>query len=763
MQREIQVFDESSEMSAPSSSSSSPGLRPLLRTLQRKAFLIIATTGIGTFAALQFLSSKEPSVYSGSFHMLVEPVTSEQQLSDPIAITRTEGKPSDKLFILDYPTQIRILTSPEVLNSIVEQVKTRYPDFNLATLQENLKVERISDSPDRNDRTKIMQVSYEGEDTEKILFVLQKTANKYLKYSLDERKTRISQGVKFIDEQLPLLQARVDEYRGKLQKIQQQYDLLDPTTRGENLYEQIRGLETQTQESERQLQELRSLYSNLQSQLELNPTEALAASTLSENPIRKKLLDDLTQVESQIAVQSAVFNDNSPELRQLREQQQNLQGLLEEENQKVLGQNPTTIAQSSSVMMHQSPIRQNLIEQLVNTNNQIQSGQVRLQGLRNSLNQLTQQAESFPSITRQYTEIQQQLELANKRLNLLLDEKEKLSIEAAQSQIPWEIISKPTLLLGKDGTPAPAEVKSSKKQLIMGLGGGLLLGVGLAILWERIRNIFYTTDDLKDAVQVPLLGVIPRQKNPAIPNFLRLTGLLKPNYRTAAQMSPFLEAFDTVYANIRFLYSDSSIRSIAVGSAEAKDGKSTIALHLAQTVANMGQRVLLVDANLRYPHLHQVLGVSNQKGLTDLLTEKAVPSAVIQRTPLSENLFILTAGVPFANAFKLLGSTRMQKLINELEMSYDLVIYDTPELHQYTDGTFLTEYLDGIVLVAAVAKTRKTVFEETITQLNTYRMPCIGVIANHVKPNSSTLQPFYLTPALVPVDEEKYSSEVVKS
>lgn len=755
IEQEIQVFDESQGASAPSSKSGSPGLRPILRTLQRKAFLIVTTTGLAAVAALQFLGSEEVPVYSGNFQLLVEPVTSEQKLADPINITRTEGQPNEKLFTLDYPTQMRILTSPQILNSIVSQIQSRYPEFNLETLQKNLKVERMSNSNSPNDQTKIIKVSYEGENPKEVEFILQKTADKYLKYSLDERKTRISQGVKFIDDQLPFLQTKVSQYRGELQKIQQQYELLDPTTRGETLYEQIRALETQTQEAERQQQELRTLYNSLQNQLELTPSEALAASALSENPIRNKLLNELTQVESQIAIQSAVFNPNSPELRQLREQQQNLQTLLETENQKVLGQNPTPIPQSSSVMMYQNSIRQKLIDQLVTTNNQIEAGQVRLQGLRQALNQLTQQAENFPSITRQYTEIQQQLHLTSNRLNLFLDEREKLRIEAAQNDVPWEIISKPTV-------QANEQEKSSKKQLIMGVGGGFLLGVALAIIRERLRNIFYTTDDLKDAIKVPLLGVIPRQKDLVVPNFLSSIKLVHPNDKVATQMTQFLEAFDTVYANIRFLYSDSSIRSIAVGSAESKDGKSIIALHLAQTVANMGQRVLLVDANLRFPHLHNILGVSNQKGLTDLLTDKATPHGVIQRTGLSENLFVLTAGIPFANAFKLLASSRMQKLISELEMSYDLVIYDTPELQKYNDATFLTEYLDGIVLVAAVAKTHKTAFEDTVAQLNTYRMPCIGVVANHTKPNSSTLQPFYLTPSLVTVDErtveEKYSS-----
>ncbi len=763
MQQDIESSDSLQEGIVKKGSG---GIRPILRTLKRNVVLIIGITGITTIAGLPFVGEASPRIYQGNFQLLVEPVTTEDQLADPLTFTRTEGQPNDKYFTLDYATQIRILTSPKILNSIAEQIKTRYPQFQVSSLVENLKITRVGDSTNRNDQTKILEVSYQGEDPNEILFVLQKATEKYLKYSLDERKNRISQGVKFIDEQLPDLQKRANEDREKLQKIQQQYELLDPIAGGQVLYEQVRNLDNQSKDTNRQLQEFKALYQYLQTQLAFTPEEAVAASALSESPFRQQILNNLQTVETQIAIQSATYNSNSPELMQLKEQQANLLNLLQQENEKILGRNLTQLQDNSSIMSFQTSIRQKLIAQLVDTDLQIKSLEVRLQGLNQALNTLTQKAQRFPGLIREYNDIQLQLELTNKRLNLFLDEREKLRIEAAQNNIPWEAISQPNLVLDADGIPIVSVAKSRKKSVIILLGAGLGLGIGLSILLERIRNIFYTKDDLTDWVQVPLLGEIPRYDTFSTPSKFKVDKklsdleLTRLKRRSLEKMTEFLQAFDNVYANLRFLYADSLIRSIGICSAQSKDGKSTIALHLAQTIANMGQRVLLVDANLRYPQLHAVLGLSNQKGLSDLLTEKATVNSVIQRTTLSQNLFILTAGVPYANTFKLLASEQMKNIVESLQQSYDLVIYDTAELHQYNDAIFLSESLDGLIVVAAVHKTHKTVFRTILEQLDTYRMPCIGVIINHLQLKSSITYPFYLTQSFNPDETVALEQEV---
>jgi capsular exopolysaccharide synthesis family protein len=258
----------------------------------------------------------------------------------------------------------------------------------------------------------------------------------------------------------------------------------------------------------------------------------------------------------------------------------------------------------------------------------------------------------------------------------------------------------------------------------------------LAILLEKLQNIFYTIDDLKGSVKHPMLGIIPRQKRKSVFELFS---------NSQQKQSRFMDAFDVLYANVRFLYGDSSLRSLAVCSAESGDGKSTVALHLAQTIASMGQKVLIVDANLRHPQLHQSLSLPNQKGLSNLLTDNRIaPSILIQQSQMADNLFALTAGTPTAAAIKLLGSAQMRHIVDELQKTFDLVIYDTPQLRDYTDASFLCGHLDGLLLVVGIAKTHQSVTKDVLAQLDKFHLPCLGVVANHAKKGQASTNPPYL-------------------
>jgi capsular exopolysaccharide synthesis family protein len=737
MQRDTVAFDSGelkasqfSEETEETTASSQGGLNlgPLLRTIQRKILLIVGLTGAAGMAANQFLIQEPTATYQGHFQMLVEPVSSTDKLADPLTLTRTQGNPNENLFSLDYPTQLQILQSPEILDEIVNQVQAEYPKFSLQDIQKNLTVERLAGENKRFDVTKILEIKYKGSDPDLVELVLEETAKRYEKYSVEERSSGIQEGVKFIDAQLPDLERRVNSYQTELQNLQQDYQLVNPETRAQELYEQIRVLESQSNEAQRLLQELRTQYVNLQAQLNFTPNEALAASALSEAPNRTQLLASLAEIEREIAKQSAVYNDNTPEMQLLLQQRANIQQLLDQETQQVLGENSANLSPNSSVLGFQSSIRQQLISQLVDVSNQIEMLEVRLAGLQESQSRFERQAQVLPSISRRYAELQQKLELANGNLKRFLEQREKLLLESAQDNVPWEVISRPKI--------EETIEDNSQKTLMMGIVGGLVAGLVLAILLEKIHNIFYSIDDLKDTIKNPILGIIPRQKRKSVFELFS---------SSQQKQSRFMDAFDVLYANVRFLYGDSSLRSLAVCSAESGDGKSTVALHLAQTIASMGQKVLIVDANLRHPQLHQSLGLPNQKGLSNLLTDNRIaPSILIQQSQMTDNLFALTAGTPTAAAIKLLGSAQMRHIVDELQKTFDLVIYDTPQLRDYTDASFLSGHLDGLILVVGIAKTHQSVTQDVLAQLDKFRLPCLGVVANHAKKGQASTNPPYL-------------------
>lgn len=708
---------------------------PFLRTFRRKALLIIGiTTLVAVATAVQIKTSNK--TYQGDFRLLVEPVTNEARIAEPSTLARSDsGVPNRDIFSLDYPTQLEILQSPEMLSALTQRIKTKYPKFTYEMLKQGLLVIRVGSS--MLDQTKIIEVRYLGQDPELVQFILDETAKKYLKYSLDERKSRIGEGVKFIEDQLPGLQKRVNDLTSQLQQLQQQQRMADPKIQGEQLLTQVRAIETQELETQRLLQEQRSLYANLQKQLDFTPNEAIAASALSEEPQYKELLVKVKEVESQIAVESARFKSANPYLEALERKRANLLDLLNQQTQRIVGQNLGVASNNSKVMRFQNSIRIGLIKQLVDTANQIQVLEVRNQGISQAKDDLNRQAKLFPAVAREYNELSQRLEIATKTRDQLLTQRETLRVQAAQNQVPWEVISKPRIPRDPSGNLLPAASKA-KNKFMMAVGAGLGLGLVVALLLEKFRNIFYVADDIKDATQLPLLGVIPIDKSSEklVRNPKKAYASFQENDFSNKSESAFLEAFDSLYTNLCFLFSDRQIASLTVASAALRDGKSTVALRLAEVAALAGQRVLLVDANLHSPTLHSLLDLPNFKGLNDLLCNKLEPNDIIQRSPVVDNLFVLTTGTPLPGTARRLGSGLMAHLMEEFQTKFDLVIYDTPPLVDAKDANFIAARTDGILMVIALHKTKFSVVKQVLNQLESFGIPCLGVVANCVGKNA---------------------------
>ncbi|MEG4346470.1 polysaccharide biosynthesis tyrosine autokinase [Microcoleus sp. A003_D6] len=731
--RQVQQFsvDEGEELSAPPQKGLN--LKPLLRTFGRKALIIIGIVGLaGGGVVYQIKGGKQ--TYQGDFRMLVEPVTTEARIADPAALAnRGEGgaMPSRDFFSLDYPTQLAILQSPQMLSAIAKQVQKRYPEVTEEILKKGLVVLRVGEN--ELTITKILEVRFLETDYQLVMFVLEETKKKYLKYSLDERKSRIGEGVKFIEDQLPGLTKRVNTLKSELQVIQQQQNITDPKEQGGQLIAQVRTVETLELETQRLLQEQKTLYANLQKQLDFTPNEAIAASALSEEPQYKELLTKVKEVEGQIAVETARFKSANPIVEALERKRANLVALLNQQTERILGQNLVGAQANSKVQNFQNSIRIGLIKQLVDTANQVQVLEARSQAIGQTKNNLIREAREFPSIARRYNELQQQLDIAARTRDQLLSQRETLRVQAAQSQVPWEIISEPAIPKDiKTGKLIPVASKA-KNKLVMAVVGGLVLGLAVAILIEKIRNIFYCADDVKDAFDPPLLGAIPLDKNaknfpPSIANSYAYLEGKEGNKKIASE---FIEAFDSLYTNIRFLSSNRTISSLVIGSATVGEGKSTVALNLAHVAALAGQRVLLVDANLHSPSLHLLLELPNVKGLSNLLDNKNEPNEIIQRSPDADNLFVLTAGLPIPGTARRLASSGMQYLMEELHATYDLVIYDTPALVDSKDTNFLAARTDGILMVVAIRQAKFSVVKKVFSQLENFGIPCLGTVANH--------------------------------
>ena len=707
-------------------------LRRLLTVIRRRALIVVSVASVVT-AAVVFQTLRQTPIYEGRFQVLVEPVTAQSKLAKLTALAGADADPGASL---DYETQIEVLRSTKLMSPIVAQINTTYPDVSYDSLvrSNQLGISRLQE-------TKILEVSYRDPDPKKVKFVLEQVAGGYLRYSLEEQQSSVIQGTRFVEGQLPVLRQRVDKLQTQLQVFRQQNNLLDPQTQAQDMSTRMSGVDQQRLETQVKLNETRTLYVNLQNQLGLAPSQAIASTALSEAPGYQNLLNQLQQVETKIAIELSRFTEESPSVQALRDQQRNLLPLLGQEARKVLGKNF-----SSPSLEQTSPnsIRLGLTQQLVETTNQIRVLEVRYAAVSQAQAMLAQQVQQLPVIARQYTDLDRELRVATESLNRFLGVRETLQIEASQKALPWQLILPPK----RPNFPIPL---NTERNIVLGAIAGMLLGIGAALFAERLDNVFHTPDEIKDATRLPLIGVIPfnkqlKQIQPAAEIALKTSDRTSRHNSSQAKWynsSPFLESFRSLQTNLRFLGSDKPIHSIVISSTSPSDGKSTVSTNLAQAAAAMGQRVLLVDADMRRPQIHNVLGLENHEGLSDVISTEVNPKEVIQQLPMWEHLYVLTAGQMPPDPTRLLSSKKMLSLMEEFKAEFDLIIYDTPPILGLADGRILSVHTDGIVVVVGLGRTDRSMLMEALDGLKISNAPILGVVANGVKSYTTSSYYFY--------------------
>ncbi|SHJ73254.1 CpsD/CapB family tyrosine-protein kinase [Desulfofundulus thermosubterraneus] len=192
------------------------------------------------------------------------------------------------------------------------------------------------------------------------------------------------------------------------------------------------------------------------------------------------------------------------------------------------------------------------------------------------------------------------------------------------------------------------------------------------------------------------------------------------------------EAYRVLRTNLGFAALDHPCRSILVTSAGPEDGKSTTAANLAVVLAQAGNKVILVDCDLRKPVLHKIFEVENHRGLTNCLLQNLDP-AEVSKNGLVENLTLVTSGPIPPNPAELLGSGRVRALWPALLERFDYLIVDSPPVLAVTDASLLAAQVDGVILVVRAATTRVEIAREARDQLLKASARIIGVVLNQVK------------------------------
>jgi capsular exopolysaccharide synthesis family protein len=695
------------------------GYGQLFAILWRRRFWFLGVFCGVLSIAITLALSKEPT-YRSSMELLVEPNYQENGGDGG------ESEVTDSAVDVDYATQLNLMRSSELLQEAVERLESEYPHISVEELQGSLTLKQVVEGED--EPTKIVQATYVGNDPARTKEVLQALKNVYQKYNLEQQEKRISEGLSFINEQLPVARENLAEAEQELRQFRQNNNLVAPEEAANQTANALRNVEQQRQSVDAQYQETQARYDALKKQLGLSPREALISSRLSESSRYQTLLNQLQETEIALAEQRAQYTDAHPNVKALLEQRQQQLSLLKEEVRQVLGEVPEQLNITPEALQQRGQLagtELNLARSLVEARTNLQSLRARDQSLAETEQQLRAQLDRFPKLIAQYNSLQQEVEVRRSTLQELLQARQQLGVELDRGGFNWQVVETPRA--GHKIGP------NTKQDILLGAVVGLFLGGVAAFLREVVDDAVHTSDQLRGQVSLPLLGVTPSLPPSEAGRFVvnfpwqRLdqtpTSILQ-----VVQWLPFRESLDMIYKNIQLLNRGSELSSLVVTSALAGEGKSTLVLGLAISAARLDQRVLVIDADLRHSSLHEELALSNEEGLSTLLSGETEQPNLHHISPLGSNIDLLTAGSTPNDPVKLLSSQGMRELIAEFEQSYDLVLLDTPSILGTVDAIQTASFCSGVVMVGRLDRVTQSQLSQATTMLS--KLNAIGIVAN---------------------------------
>src|SRR5262245_22765864 len=374
--------------------------------------------------------------------------------------------------------------------------------------------------------------------------------------------------------------------------------------------------------------------------------------------------------------------------------------------------------------------------------------------LNRQIGELQQKNRELPTLELSLQRLQREAKTNDDLLSLLKTKHQEALIKEAE-QIEEVSIVRPAT---EPDAPIGGETANT---LLIGAVLGLAIGLVLAFVRENLDTSIGTIEDVESYLGVPVLGVVPHidsretvqrilERRPALaqidPEALLSHSLLITHFDPK---SPVAEAYRTLRTNIQFARMERSGKVLVVSSPTLQEGKTTTIVNLALTMAQSGQKTLLIGANMRRPSIHRFFGIEREPGLSNILVGSAqwrdcirtVADILMGRfemedimaAPGLDNLHIIEAGPVPANPSELLSTPAMSGFLHSVRDVYDVILVDTPPILPVTDSAIVASQADGVVLVYQAGKVGRLVLKRAKVHVENVGGKVWGVVLNDVK------------------------------
>jgi polysaccharide biosynthesis transport protein len=567
--------------------------------------------------------------------------------------------------------------------------------------------------------SRVVLLNFDAPDPSLAAQVVNTLASEFIQMNFETRYKSTVSASDFLAKQLVDLKAQVEASEAQLVSFGQAHNIYSLGDRETVVVQKLADLNTKLTQAQAERIEKESIWKIVRQTPPGQFPEILRA------PEIRSLESGLAQLQQQHIRLRALYKPGWPEVKQT-------------EDQISLAEKQLTDARSMAVVNVETAYREALQRERL---------------LSNALDEQKAEANSLNESSIQYSILKRDVESSKQIYDGLLQRMKEAAISAGLKSNNIHVVD-------------PAEPPDSpylpkrSANLIKGVAGGLLLGIVLAFFFEYINSYsdksLKTPEDVERFLKLPFLGLIP-----SIQGSLRAVG--RKNYskvvhhrhgsgiagRSSAEMiahhesrSPISEAYRDLRTSVLLSCSaDHGPKTILVTSSQKGEGKTTTCINLAITLAQTGEKVLLLDCDMRKPNIHQVFGLDNKDGMSVFLSRANPDSAPpIQTTPVP-NLYFCSSGRIPPNPAELIGSARMKTFLSVLSEQFDHILIDSPPLLAVTDARILATFVDGVILVIKGGETVKEAVIRSKRLLRDVRARILGTMLNNVDFRASN--PYY--------------------
>lgn len=711
------------------------GVQEYWQILKRRWLPAVAVFA-SVLALTAYSTLKEKPVYEAEGKLLFKkstPGSALTELGKEIGQLTPAAEQSNPL-----TTEIELIRSVENIEKTIDRLDLKDEktnDLKAKDFSKKLTVATIRGAD-------ILTVSYKDKNPKIAADVVKTMMDFYIDNNQKVNRLEAVSVRQFIERKLPHSDKNMRKAAVELSKFKEDNKIVNLEEEAKSAVTVMAGLESQIDQAQSEFLKATAKSKAFENELRMNPQQALAASTLSQSSAVQEALKEYKQTERLLAIEQNRYVETSEFIVRLKSNKATMKGLLDKQIQQVLGGEKPLANQALQI----GEVKPKLIEEFIKVDVERQGLAQRVTILSNALAGYKERVKVLPKLEKEKRQLERRLQESEADYEELQKKLQQIRITENQQVGNARIVQRPSV---------PEEPVASRKSLLLVSGSllGTLLAIVAAMLLEAQDKSVKTIEEARELFGFTLLGVIPFHRKPE-KNPRRNSWWLKSAEQdlelSAGQIvvrdTPHTSssaAYRMLQANLRFLSSDKELKVIVVSSSLPQEGKSTVSANLAVAIAQLGRKVLLVDADMHCPVQHGIWELPNQVGLSNVIVGQAeLKSAIAQ---VMDNLDVLTCGVIPPNPMALLDSQRITSLIKQFSASYDAVIIDAPSLNVAADALILGNKADGILLVVrpGVLNSGTVAFAKELLKKSSQNV--LGLVVNGVSAKNEPHSHYYFT------------------